>query len=327
VVNISYGGQAGPHDGSGMLERALDALLLERPDNFAIVLSAGNAKGQACHAHRVVRPDHSGLFGIQVAERDATDTFIECWYPLKDKQPQDLLRCRVRAEGGPWSAWVDAGQQAELRNARGEVVALLHHVLNPPNGDGGMVLLALAPTVTRNESADPTAPTGRWALECVLREGAAGSAVRVDAWVERDDPGAQGAGALTWLEGVDVADAEDCLSNIAGGKHTVAVGGYCRSTGISLPYSSTSPTKRDLDRLFVRAACEDSEDLPGFTAAAVRSLESHRMNGTSVAGPVLARRLYNRMVQATVSRHTMAQALKDVVKVEADAATGAAVRA
>ena len=44
AVNISYGTFAGPHDGSSLLESALDELLAMGRKNFAIVLAAGNAR-------------------------------------------------------------------------------------------------------------------------------------------------------------------------------------------------------------------------------------------------------------------------------------------
>ena len=45
------------------------------------------------------------------------------------------------------------------------------------------------------------------------------------------------------------------------------------------------------------AACEEDELDPTIAAAATRSGEVYRINGTSVAAPVLARRLYNHMVK------------------------------
>ncbi|HSI55999.1 MAG TPA: hypothetical protein VLA16_00490, partial [Ideonella sp.] len=46
------------------------------------------------------------------------------------------------------------------------------------------------------------------------------------------------------------------------------------------------------------APCEEDAWQPTLQAAAVRSTETHRMNGTSVAAPIVARRLYNLLVGA-----------------------------
>jgi hypothetical protein len=47
----------------------------------------------------------------------------------------------------------------------------------------------------------------------------------------------------------------------------------------------------------VLAACELDAESPHILAAATRSGETMRMSGTSVAAPVLARRLFNAMVK------------------------------
>jgi hypothetical protein len=52
----------------------------------------------------------------------------------------------------------------------------------------------------------------------------------------------------------------------------------------------------------------------GIRAAAVRSSEVVGMNGTSVAAPVVARRLFNLMKTEKVQRDKMAKALIDLVK-------------
>jgi hypothetical protein len=48
----------------------------------------------------------------------------------------------------------------------------------------------------------------------------------------------------------------------------------------------------------VLAAAEEDDEQADLRAAAVRSSEVLRMNGTSVAAPVLARRLYNQLAKS-----------------------------
>ena len=64
-------------------------------------------------------------------------------------------------------------------------------------------------------------------------------------------------------------------------------------------YSSVGP-RRDDQLPLVLAACERDETERGINAAAVRSAEVLKMNGTSVAAPVLARRLLNVMAEGKV---------------------------
>jgi len=49
VINISYGGYFGPHDGTGFVEQAIDTRLAQT--NRAVVVAAGNGYEADCHAH------------------------------------------------------------------------------------------------------------------------------------------------------------------------------------------------------------------------------------------------------------------------------------
>jgi len=57
VVNLSLGGQAGAHDGSSWLERAIDAALSSGPAGRAVVVAAGNDGDAAVHARLDAQPD------------------------------------------------------------------------------------------------------------------------------------------------------------------------------------------------------------------------------------------------------------------------------
>lgn len=57
VANLSLGGQAGAHDGSSWLERAIDAALASGPGGRAVVVAAGNDGNAGVHARLVARPD------------------------------------------------------------------------------------------------------------------------------------------------------------------------------------------------------------------------------------------------------------------------------
>jgi TonB family protein len=58
VVNLSLGGQAGAHDGTSWLERAIDAAAWEGPGGRAVVVAAGNDADSAVHA--VLDPGDAG---------------------------------------------------------------------------------------------------------------------------------------------------------------------------------------------------------------------------------------------------------------------------
>jgi Subtilase family len=316
VVNISYGSFAGPHNGSSMIERALDELLEKRPDNFAIVLGAGNARAEHCHTRRTVRVNNSALLRVVLPAGDTTDTFVELWYPRR-KGRHEQLALRVRTADADWSPWVEPGKQVRLVDeASGEPLALLQHERNVPHGQHlAMALLSMVPTAHATDDEGPLNAPGLWEIEVRLANDGDVTSTRevtFDAWVERDDPGARGgADEQARFIGLRRGDEHNTLSSIATGMLTVVAGGYRWSDGSmadysSLPLSDCRPTcvgskHRALPMVF--AACEEDEINPSVRAAAVRSADVHHMNGTSVAAPVVARRLFNHIVSAgTVTR-------------------------
>jgi hypothetical protein len=346
VINISYGSHAGPHNGTALIESALDELLQARRDNFAIVLAAGNSRQQACHAERQVRWGHSALLRCAVAQADTTDTFIETWYR---PPPQGFgLQARVRGPQRVWSDWAAPGQEQVMRDSaeHDDVVALLRHDAEVPNGrDLSLVLLALAPTAQPAGVACALAPAGLWEIELrlVAVPGAttpsatlvaADLQVTVNARIERDDPGQNAGAALHRFVDQDADDDRNTLSSLATGRHTVVVGGFRRSDGRTAAYSALGPQRPPADLAgmtamsamtamtamtdpsaelalpMVWAACEEDETLPTVAAAAIRANDVHRMNGTSVAAPVLARQLFNVMSKRkTVRRDQWAAVL------------------
>ncbi len=310
VVNLSYGSFAGPHDGSSLIEQALDEIVKLRRTNLAIVLGAGNARQAACHVNRSVQVDRSALLRIGLEPGDFTDTFVETWFepgePLLDR-----VRARARTASGDWSPWVGVGEVAEMREV-GEhrPVARLSFRQNPPNGGRPLLLLAMAPTARPADDDGALAPVGSWQIEVCLNRPVTKQAdgdssttnagdhatdrgaetVHFESWVERDDPGWLGVGVQPRFEEQRIGDDDQTLSSLATGKYTIAAGGFRLSDAAPAHYSSTGERSGPA---LVYAACEESADLPNISAAAVRSNDSLRMNGTSVAAPVLARRIYN----------------------------------
>lgn len=304
VVNISYGSFAGSHDGKSLLERAMDDLLAGRPKNFAIVLAAGNARLAQCHARRSVRPHASALLQFAVTPGDTTDTFLELWYPrASDDGPKvGALNVRVRTSGRDWSPWQAADSQILLYDeATAEPLAMLQHRAVVSRGAKSMVLFALAPTAAGTDDVGPLNDPGLWEMEVALAEGSS-RPVTFDAWIERDDPGdcnALAGAAQPSFVGLDKGDEFDTLSSIASGGKTVVVAGYRWREQVLAPYGSLPPfaAAGQADRLpLLLAPCEEDAWQPDLPAAAIRGNDVHRMNGTSVAAPVVARRLFDHLV-------------------------------
>lgn len=326
VISISYGGQAGPHDGSSIIETAFEELLSLRPVGFAIVLAAGNARQARAHARRVVGINRSALLRCQLAAGDTTDSFIEIWYQHPVADPG--IEIRARTPGGLWSPWVgpqDGGHEVLLRDDSGgqNVVALLRHDRRVPNGSRAMALLALAPTARRAGDTHAVAEAGEWQIEVQLvprvgtgkdserRTGiqgdtpaAAADTVLLDAWIERDDPSRGSSAFPPFFIDQLAGDPLHSLSSIATGRLVLRAGGFNLGSGRMTAYSALSDHDWQLPE--VLAVCEQDEESPSIQAAATRSGETMRMNGTSVAAPVLARRLFNAMVDEGPTKDAVA---------------------
>jgi hypothetical protein len=295
VVTVSYGSTAGPHDGTSLIERAMDELLLQRPLNTAIVLSAGNSRCAGLHVKRRARGEASAMFRLAIAPGDTTDTFVEFWYP---KPTRGVLQFRARLPGGEWSQWLEPDSSVELHdNVTHETVAALINQSSVPNGQRSMALLAMRPTEAPDGDTGSLAKPGIWEVEARLNGAQETDSVDIDAWVERDDPRPFSNHKQTSFVGLEPSDAENTLSSIATGRHTVVVGGFRGSDGVAVDYSSTGPRHKKQWPM-THAVCERDSIDQGLRAAAVRSGETWLMNGTSVAAPVMARQIFNVLHEA-----------------------------
>ncbi|WP_181179247.1 S8 family serine peptidase [Methylibium rhizosphaerae] len=302
VVNISYGTFAGSHDGSSLIETAFDQLIEACGGRLAIVLGAGNARQANCHVRRTVALDKTALLRFALAPDDTTDTFMELWYPRPNKKGHTPLAVRVRTAERDWSDWIGpGGADALLDPTTGKLLALLQHQAEVPHGgnkpknEQAMVLLSLAPTAAGIDDDGPLNEPGLWEIEVGLEHEKSDTKVTFDAWIERDDPGESTGfdqGAQPCFIGLDRDDEYNTLSSIATGSKAFVVGGYRWSDASPASYSSLPSLDRPGSPMLL-APCEEDAMSPGIVAAAVRSNDVHRMNGTSVAAPVVTRRLFN----------------------------------
>lgn len=297
VVNLSYGSFAGPHDGSALVEQAIDELVAACCGRLVVVLGAGNSRQAQCHVRRRVRTDRSVLLRIAIEAGDYTDTFVETWF---DPTPADgaawkALRMRCRTAEGDWCTPIAAGQCTELVQPRGDrPIALMRLDARVPNGARPLALLCLSPTARPADDDGPLAPAGAWEIELFFdpsQQPAPDLSLGLDAWVERDDPGWLGHGVQPRFAEQLIGDDQGTLSSLATGRLTLAVGGFRLSDAMEVPYSSQGDRPDGPPAVY--AACEHSEAFPNLPGAAVRSVDAMRMNGTSVAAPVFARRAFN----------------------------------
>jgi subtilisin family serine protease len=84
VVNMSFGSQWGPHDGTSLLDQAVDRLLGESGE--AIVAAAGNEGGRTVHVGAVLRQPVGGNYPWTAVHTfiGAESTVIQIWYDSPD---------------------------------------------------------------------------------------------------------------------------------------------------------------------------------------------------------------------------------------------------
>jgi subtilisin family serine protease len=161
VVNLSLGGQEGPHDGTSAFERGLDELA--QGAGRAIVVSAGNEGDLAIHVSGSLQGG-TRTFELEAGAREVT---MEMWYPGASRFSISLTSpsgATLSASTGTGSGFVPSPEGiAYIDNASGGV--------NPNNGDREAFL-----RITN------TASGTRWHV-AVRDEGGGG---RFDGWVTTD---------------------------------------------------------------------------------------------------------------------------------------------
>lgn len=310
VVNLSYGSYCGPHDGSSILELALDDLI-QRSENGAgkpqlhIVVPAGNASKLAGHAQALIGSLQRQSISWSNLPNDPSESFVEIWAPEAAS-----IRLRATPPGrSPSDAdWVKPGQAKRL-DLHGRTVAMLVHARNPCQSPSGQLVLF----ATRATLGHAPAPHGTWTIEI---ENTGSSPVLVDAWCERDDPvfGSEGGPRQARFE--SHVERTATLNSIAHGRHTVVVGGYDLHSGLSarlpglvsvisssgpgrgLPGRQRHPAGNDgsaKNGPEVLGPCDMGLGEPGLPGAAVLSGDQVRLMGTSVAAAAYTRWLLDEM--------------------------------
>ena len=308
VVNLSWGAFAGPHDGSSMLERAIDDFL-EQHDRFAIVVSAGNAFDACGHVQRRVPPHAAADLGWSVLPDSPRESFLEVWYgggpaphargrrrsgsnaalaPGKELAGSTVASDLTVAVKPPGAARflpaVRLDESAEITDAQGWRVGMVIHSGQVPNGNGCMAMIGLGPT-RAGDARSPPAPHGTWQVRIV---NTGRSACVFDAWIERAEPAfsdrrpdrqsrfAAGQAGLT---------GTDTLASLAGGTRTIVVGGYNSSNGAIVHDSSAGPTRGRRTGPDLLAVSEADPAGTGVLVTGRSSGVTVRARGTSVAAP------------------------------------------
>lgn len=295
VVNLSYGSVAGPHDGSTMFEQAMDELICDSAKaghRLDIVLAAGNARALPVHARRTLRTSEAGIFRCAMPPDNPSESYAEFWLPDRDEQGSQVapsvFELTLIAPNGK-AHTIRAGAASLLRRP-GETLAcggvvFAHRVMQGERGT--MVLLMLRPT--RSVRLD-RAPAGIWTVEIRHTHP---SPLTVRAWVERNDLVGQTRRAQQARFIRDAADAShvtgnESLSHCAHGELVTVAGAVLDRTAQVTNYSGTGWSSGG-KRPDWYASGDSSKSVGGLLVPGWHAGEYHRMSGTSIAAPWVAR--------------------------------------
>lgn len=299
VVNISFGAQGGPHDGSTLLERALDRIIPQEQGkgrNFAVVLPAGNSFNSRSHAGVTVAPGASAAIDWQVRTDDPTESFCELWY-----EPPRVGSLEVTLVSPTGSAWGPVGPDEIapplVLPADPALGAAVIHSGRPQGRDGrALVLCALGPTAPLQPGWVPVA-AGTWQI---LLRNRSQAPLAVDAWIQRDNAVLFGSYASRQSQFIpsrnDLRDSEDDVdddlvkrrgtgNSLAHGRETIAVGACYRNDLGLTGYSGMAPREFPRPWPDVLAAADRNRGRPALLGEGTQSGTRAWMNGTSVAAP------------------------------------------
>jgi hypothetical protein len=314
AVNVSWGTMAGPHDGSSLLEAAMDQLIALKAGSLQIIVPAGNSYQSRTHANVTLSKGEHITLCWRGQPGDLTQNFLELWMPPGASGITVQLTPPGHGSLAPlaWGEsgiWKGAGDQPLCALIYPKSVALGAH--------GTCALIAVAPTFSF-EKTRATAPSGVWEIKITNTK--AGK-VTLDAYVERDDEiiGVHTGALQSYLEDthydtsgdpgsfVDHPDNPSPIrrsgnfSSIAAGRNTVSVGGT-RITGPRWALYSPQTPDPDAERpqrpgvvklADTQAFSDENPIFYGLNAASTRSRGVARLVGTSDAAPQVTRKIFN----------------------------------
>ncbi len=288
VVNISYGGYDGPHDGTSQLEVALDDLLLE-PDR-AIVLAAGNGFEARCHAFKTVKAKKQAQLRWILNAEDPTANDLDIWYEPKNAG----MHVRIQSPGPAIdpAGWVPVGQsRTEItRTSDGKTIGYIEHLPGDTLNGANRILITLNATGEEaNVGQVAAAPSGTW---IVSFNNLANQDVDVHAWIWRDDAGRpHHARRRQSRFHHDDASPDYTISGWGTGQTAITVGAFNTATQEVCRYSACGPTRpigsqpKGRPKPEVYAPAEEDARGRGILSASALSANPTRMNGTSAAAP------------------------------------------
>jgi hypothetical protein len=313
VVNLSYGPQTGPHDGSSNLERKIDEMTADAAAEgyaFHVVVPSGN--NHLLRAHAQFDLDRGGgSIDWFVAADSQLPSLLEIWLPAGV-----TLDHVVVALDTPWGEHIEAGEDKPAAAEPRPVDVIVSEGPSPAHATH--VVMAVAPTARSTDAGAPTfplAPPGRWRVSVQPRAGQTPHGI-AHAYLARStaNMGRARRGRSGWLyspgyqtalsrppddeqldgsrePGPAEVVARGAMSGIATGSRARVAAGFRLRDRLPAPYSGGGPSRGARTGPDFAYPTDESRVLPGLLAAGNRSGTVMRLSGTSIAAPQYARAL------------------------------------
>ena len=260
VINVSLGGQEGPHDGTTHIEQAFDSLLQQEP-NRAIVIAAGNDTGKKTHTYGSVSQHGYTEITWDVRLDSIGHSQIEIWYSGKDSFGIELFEKNNIIET------IGFGEYGKLV-LNGTDIGCISHYQDNDNRDN-CIFIFLKSNVK---------------LITKLKLKIIGELVNTGeyhGWISNYQ---NSSCKFIQTDNSNAIYDSNTINGIATGKYTIAVGSYSLSHENRLShFSSLGPTRDGREHPHICA--------PGQNIWAAKSLSTNavvKKNGTSQAAPVVS---------------------------------------
>jgi hypothetical protein len=332
IINVSYGTFAGPHDGTSLLELAMDDLVNAYEGRLQIVFPAGNQYESRCYAKVNLGSDGSKKERLRwkILPDDRTPSFLELWVTPEDAKHLEVEI--VSPSGTVNSPKISQGNAWFSCAAPGCTSAVIFPSRNAMSEKSEGVLIALAGTASTTGSGD-FSEHGVWQILLHAKQ-----PITVDAYIERDDTfGRPARGRQSYfvdelyekhfrVPGQKTDSPGDrvirygSLNTVVTGNGVVSVGAYTRKEKRTSWYSAAGDTRVSiLGKPIIMAPGDQSLVNKGILSAGTFGVSQFRMSGTSVAAPQVAWQMA-RAMGVSLSGGTIASSMS----IKTSAAAGAA---
>lgn len=352
VINFSYGVHTGPHDGTSVIEQAVEQAIQGANRTVRVALPSGNANLSRCHAQLAFQGAGTELaLPLRVQPDDRTPSTVEVWLPFDTPAAPAASRVSLQLEApdGTRSPWIGEAPGQAFGFGPQDTASAVYQFIPAPTARG-VFRITIVPTVRVWPGPDapgaPVAPSGLWVIR--LRDASLRPQDLVQAWVERDDllPGYPRLGRQAYFEdpryhrfNAESFVIEDdppkpldrpavrragTISGVATGLHPAVAGGFAAKELRMAPYSAggpitlaagvpPNPAHRKPDLAWIS---DSSRAHAGVFTAGSRSASVVAVNGTSVAAPQLARWLADQVAAGLPSDRAAVRAMAEAAEAQ-----------